>query len=168
MGDGRGEFERLFADEFDRCTAVARRIVLDGTVAEELAAEAFIRAWARWRWLGRQESPGGWIVRVTTNLALDHVRRGRAPVPVVAEPAALDEAIAAHLSLLAAMNQLPARQRAAVSLRFFADLPVDGVAGAMGVSSGAVKTHLHRGLLRLRELLAVDETDLEARLAPRP
>ena len=167
MAAHREEFEELFRREFDRCAATARRVVADGAVAEELAAEAFTRAWVRWRRVRRLASPGGWVVRVTTNLALDQVRRGGAPMPSTVEPAALDEAIAAHLTLLAAVNRLPDRQRTAISLRYFADLPVDAVAEAMGVSGGAVKTHLHRGLERLRTLLTIEEPDLEARLAPR-
>jgi RNA polymerase sigma factor (sigma-70 family) len=168
MGAHRAEFEELFRLELDRCVMAARRVVADSAVAEELAAEAFTRAWVRWRRVRRFASPGGWVVRVTTNLALDHVRRGPAPAAATVDTAALDDAIAAHLTLLAAVNQLPDRQREAVSLRYFADLPVDAVAEAMGVSGGAVKTHLHRGLERLRTLLTLEEPDLEARLAPRP
>src|SRR5688500_14807495 len=93
----RAEFEELFGRELDRCTAAARRVVADGAGAAELAAEAFTRAWVRWRRVRRFASPGGWVVRVTTNLALDHVRRGAAPTPETVEPAALDEAVAAHL-----------------------------------------------------------------------
>lgn len=165
MASHRSEFEELFRLEFDRCAAAARRIVADGAVAEEVAAEAFTRTWVRWGRVRRFASPGGWVVRVTTNLALDQVRRGRAPVPAAVDTAALDDAIAAHLTLLAAVNRLPDRQRTAISLRYFADLPVDAVAEAMGVSGGAVKTHLHRGLERLRTLLTLEEPDLEARLA---
>ena len=166
MGTHRGEFEDLFRLEFDRCVAVARRVLADGAVAEETAAEAFTRAWSHWRRVRRFGSPGGWVVRVTTNLALDHVRRGVAPTPTTIDAAALEDAVVAHVAILGAINQLPDRQRTAVSLRYFADLPVDAVAAAMGVSGGAVKSHLHRGLERLRTLLATEEPDLEARLAP--
>lgn len=170
MATLRTEFEDLFRLEFDRCVAVARRILVDGGAAEETAAEAFTRAWSRWRRVRRFASPGGWVVRVTTNLALDQWRRGPAPLGAASrfDPTALDEAVVVHVALLAAIGQLPERQRTAVSLRYFADLPVDDVAGAMGVSAGSVKTHLHRGLERLRTTLAVDEPALEAHLAARP
>lgn len=166
MGRGRDDFEVLFDTEFDACAAAAARIVGQHAVAEELAAEAFTRAWVRWRWLRHQPSPGGWIMRVTTNLALDHWRRGPAPAPMTMETGALEEAMVTHLALIRAINQLPPRQRTAVSLRYFADLPVDAVAAAMHVSPGSVKTHLHRGLERMQELLVLDRTDLEAGLAP--
>lgn len=160
MGERRDDFEALFDEAFDHCCAVARRIVRDDAVAEELAAEAFARAWARWWWLARQPARIGWVVRVTTNLALDAVRRKRPPVEAAAAAVAPDEAVVLRDALAAALRALPQRQRAAIALRYLADLPEAEVAAAMGVSAGSVKTHLHRGLATLRA------NGLEASLAP--
>jgi len=55
------EFEALFDETFTRCVAVARRITGDRLVAEDLAAESFARAWARWPKLVRDEHRGGWV-----------------------------------------------------------------------------------------------------------
>ncbi len=169
MIDRRSEFEELFTVAFDSCCATARRITGNQAVAEELAAEAFTRAWMRWPWLRLQGSPIGWVVRVTGNLAIDHARRG--PPPVVTTPedfVAIDEAVVRRLALVQALGRLSARQREAVSLHYLADMDEDDVAEAMGVSVGSVKTHLHRGRARLRQSLALDEPALEVRLAPRP
>ncbi|HEX7277398.1 MAG TPA: sigma-70 family RNA polymerase sigma factor [Acidimicrobiales bacterium] len=163
----RSEFEELFATGFDVCCATARRITGDRGAAEELAAAAFTRAWTRWSWLRVQGSPMGWVVRVTTNLALDHVRRG--PVPVTLTPedyVTLDDAIVVRLALAEALGHLSPRQRQAVSLHYLAELEETEVAAAMGVSAGSVKTHLHRGRARLRQALALDESAMEVRLAP--
>ncbi len=168
MDSRRTAFEALFDESFERCEAAARRIVRDPALAEDLAAEAFARAWARWWWLRRQPAPVGWLVRVTTNLALDAVRRGPAPMGALAHPPTLEETVVLHNALVAALGALPDRQRAAVVLRYLADLPEAEVASAMGVSAGSVKTHLHRGLARLQSTLHLDEPELEAHLAPRP
>src|SRR5947208_1326547 len=80
----RSEFEDLFIVGFDTCCTSAHRICGDRAVAEELAAEAFTRAWVRWPWLRLQGSPMGWVVRVTTNLALDQARRRPTPVVLTA------------------------------------------------------------------------------------
>jgi RNA polymerase sigma-70 factor, ECF subfamily len=164
----RSEFEELFGGSFDTCCAAARRIVGDQAVAEELAAEAFVRAWTRWPWLRLQGSPLGWLIRVTSNLALDHVRRG--PAPAVVSPDAyllLDDAVVTRITVVDALGRLSARQREALSLHYLAGLEEGEVAAAMGLSAGSVKTHLHRGRARLRRILTVEEPVLEVRLAPR-
>jgi RNA polymerase sigma-70 factor (ECF subfamily) len=56
-----------------------------------------------------------------------------------------------------ALRKLSPNQRAAVVLRFEADLPVDEVARRMGIASPTVRVHLHRGRARLRELLGAEE-----------
>lgn len=55
--------------------------------------------------------------------------------------------------VIAALRTLPARQREALALKFYADLSEAETAAAMGVSTGSVKTHVHRGLAALEKLL---------------
>lgn len=55
-----------------------------------------------------------------------------------------------------ALARLPRRQREVVALRYLADLSEAQVAASLGISTGSVKTHLHRGLISLRGRLAVD------------
>ena len=56
-----------------------------------------------------------------------------------------------------ALRQLSPNQRAAIVLRYEADLPVDDVARRMGIAAPTVRVHLHRGRTRLRELLGSEE-----------
>ena len=151
---GDADFERLFDDQFGRCDHLARRLVHDDAVAEELAAEAFARAWARWPKL-RKQSPEGWVLRVTANLAIDASRRLRLTPTPPPDPPPVSAADAAtlHVALVTALGALPRRQREAIVLRYLADLSEADVATALGVSAGSVKTHVHRGLERLRGTL---------------
>src|SRR5690606_41751139 len=64
---------------------------------------------------------------------------------------------AEHERVVAAVRRLPQRQREAVVLRFYMDLPLREIAEGMGVSEGAVKTHLHRGLAALARHLGEGE-----------
>lgn len=160
-------FERLFEEEFERCQQVAWRIVWDRAVAEELAAEAFARAWARWARLRSADRVGGWVLRVTANLAVDVVRRGSEPkvAPGTALPS--EDVSTLRMALVKALRSLPRRQREAIALRYLADLSEEQVSSALGMSAGSVKTHIHRGLARLRRVIDPND-DPEVFLAFKP
>ena len=121
-------------------------------IAEDATAEAFARAIAHARTI---RDPLAWIYRTAFRLATLELkadaRRGPAP-----EDAATDDT-ADTGELIAALRKLSPNQRAAVVLRFEADLPVDEVARRMGVSAPTVRVHIHRARARLRELLGTEE-----------
>ena len=135
----------MFHRTLARTIAVARRIVGDPALAEDLAAEALARAYAHWPRLRRSEHAEGWLFRVVTNLAIDHVRRR--PPDLRAEQVSDEiETLTLRLALVDALGRLPRRQREVVALRYFSDLSEVDVAGALGVSLGSVKTHHRRAL----------------------
>jgi RNA polymerase sigma-70 factor (sigma-E family) len=160
---GHERFERLFDSQFSRCVHVANKIVRDRAVAEEVASEAFARAWSRWNRLSRDHRADGWVLRVTVNLAIDTTRK-RTVQPELPLPAlSTADAATLHVALVQALQALPRRQREAIVLRYLADLSESDVSAALGVSAGSVKTHLHRGMARLRTTLGPDD-DVEVRL----
>jgi len=71
---------------------------------------------------------------------------------------------ATRLALLAALDQLTARARAVVVLRYWEDLSVEATAAVLGCSTGTVKSQSSRALARLRVLLRDDFSDYEPRL----
>jgi RNA polymerase sigma-70 factor (ECF subfamily) len=139
---------------------------------EALAAEALTRAYDRWPSVRRHPAPDAWVLRVTINLALDRTRRaaGRAGATIDlrdgqdAGPTvdAVDDLTAVRLALGDALRALPEKQRHAVALRYLAGCNEDDIAASLGINPGTVKTHLKRGLDRLRTELG---TDAEADLA---
>jgi RNA polymerase sigma-70 factor (ECF subfamily) len=146
------DFDQFFAQHYERCVHVARRVVGRDDVARDLAAEAFARAWVRWHRL-HDQVPGAWVKKVTLNLAIDCVRRRVVePVAAVSTPSPEDASVA-RVTLAPALRALPAQQRSAVALRYLADCSEEEIAAALQVSKGTVKVHLHRGLKRLRALL---------------
>ena len=168
MGLDTASFEAVFDAHYERCVRAARRITRDQQVAEELASEAFARAWSRWSRLGREPQRAvGWIWRVTMNLAIDHARR-RLPALPRPEPIESDDAVAVHVALVEALRLLSGRQRDVIVLRYLADMSEAEVAHALGVSTGSVKTHVHRGLTRLRSAFGRDEQNEEVLLGLDP
>jgi RNA polymerase sigma-70 factor (ECF subfamily) len=146
------EFEAFFDDVFPRAFKVARRLVGNRNEAEDLAAEAFARAYAKWPSVRRHAAPDAWVLRATINLSIDHLRKARR-TPELGAVDGPEDIIALRVTLAAAMGSLSRRQREIVSLRYLADLSEQDVAAVLAITPGSVKTHLSRALDRLRRVL---------------
>lgn len=168
--EGTGaDFDALFVAGYPRLVRTVAFVCGDADVAADCVADAFERAYVRWRRVGRLEDPLGWVRRVALNRATDvHRRRsrgrralqrlaGRAEATRTAELTLSDASAFADSELAAAVADLSPQQRAVVALHYLDDLPVAEVAVAMGLSDGAVKYHLHAARGRLRVLLTPDD-----------
>jgi len=155
-------FDERFDDLIGLAYRVAYRLIGDREEARDIAQEALSRTYARWPRV-RDRAPG-WVAKVATNLALDHLRRRR-PEPVgdheglgeqdsssgaSSASADLGAPVVTRIELVDALRGLPRRQRDVVVLRYVADLAEADVAQALGCSKGTVKSHGHRGLAALR------------------
>lgn len=136
----------------------------DADVAEELAQDVLARVWDRWPQVREMPHPEAWAYRVALNLANSHYRRRAAErrarerhgaVVGVAEQGDAADAMAVRQ----AVRALPQRQRAAVVLRYFADLSVAEAAALLGCAPGTVKALTHQGIANLR--LSVGAIEME-------
>jgi len=145
-------FEEAFDELFPRAVRLAYRLLGDRAAAEDVSAEAMARAYARWSKVAGLSYRDGWVLKVTTNLAIDRLRRRR---PEIVPPPAdgFEDGVALRLALNSALLTLAPRQRQAVALRYLGGLSDREVAQALGISLGSVKTHIHRGLNSLRARL---------------
>jgi RNA polymerase sigma factor (sigma-70 family) len=143
-------FEALFRDMYLASYAVARRIVRNAELAQDVASEALARTLASWGKVARLPYRKAWVLRVTANVSYDMLRKRRdAPVEVRLDDGFVDD-LAVRLDLQEVLLSLPRRQREAVTLRYLADLGEHDVAKALSISAGSVKRHLHRGIQALR------------------
>lgn len=138
----------------------------DPELAADLAQEALARACVHWSRVSTMEAPGAWLHRVGINLANSwfqrrlaegraHRRRGSAAEShTSADPS---DDVARSLTVRRAVAALPRRQRAAVALRYFADLSVRDTATAMRCAEGTVAALTHQGLANLRRSLGAHE-----------
>jgi len=144
---------------------IALRITNDGDAANDCAQEAFIRAFRALHQYDPNLPFGPWLYRITTNASLNYVQRWHAhetPVEDFPDPAEPDAAGPESSALrreeldevLAAMAELPAHYRAALTLRHMQQLSYQEVADALGIPLGTVKTHLHRARAALKVRLA--------------
>jgi RNA polymerase sigma-70 factor (ECF subfamily) len=178
---GRSEaLAGLAARTARRGQAIARDLLGDAAEAEDAVQESLARACAGWERLRAAEALDGWFYRVLTNVCLRSLRRrrlghalrrlwsGGAVVGeedtdaaaawdlVDAQAPRPDEGLDAR-RVLDAVGELPVMQRAALVLRYGHDCGVGEIAAMLGVGEGTVKTHLVRGLKRLRERVGVGE-----------
>jgi len=153
-------FAEFYQATRDDCLRVVFASVGDRPTAEDLVAEAFARAWARWHTVSRHPAPAAWVVRTAFNARVSWWRRYRREVELPesgAETAGLDGAVDRELvdrTLMAALLRLPARQREVVALRIFLDLDTAGTAQTLGIAPGTVTAHLARAMAALREELS--------------
>jgi RNA polymerase sigma-70 factor (ECF subfamily) len=161
----RAAFNVLVGRHGARTLRLALRVLGDQAEAEEVAQEAFLRAWqaaagfdpARARFTT-------WLHRIVVNLAIDRTRRRGAQPPIgmaaaeaIADPAPGPEAAAqaaqASTALAAALAGLPPRQRAAIALAYEQELSGAEAAAALAISERALEGLLRRARLLLRSRL---------------
>jgi len=145
-------FDGMFHELYPRAVRLARRILGDTAPAEDVAAEALARAFASWPKLRELPYRDAWVLRVTSNLAIDAARR-RQPRITPEQPIDLEETTAVRVALVAALRALPRRQRDVIALRYLAGLSEVEIAASLDISLGTVKTHIHRGVAGLRRRL---------------
>jgi RNA polymerase sigma factor (sigma-70 family) len=146
-------YEVYFGRMLPRVVAAGRRL-LGREEAEDVAVEALARAYVDWERLRGLPHRDAWTFRVAANLAYDQLRREtRAerrqlpPAPAAVEP---DGRVELRRSLVPVLRRLPTRQREVLVLGYVVGLTHGEIAAALGCSAGAVKSHLHRALTRLR------------------
>lgn len=148
-----GDFERWFTDRYGQAVQVAGRIVGSHVLGEDLAQEAFARAYARWWRVGRLPHRDAWVMRVTINLALRKVGSAVALPEVASIAPAFDELVVRRTDLVRALAQLPKRQRDVLALRYLGGLSEEETAARLSIAPGTVKSHAHRGVATLRAQL---------------
>jgi len=169
-------FDRFYESSYPAMVRLARVLVDSPQTAEDLVQDAFVRMHGRW---GVVRDPVPYLRRCVVNACRSHHRRqGRERRHTAARPPADDgsgadtsawegiglppvgarsEARTDDAELLAgALSALPYRQRAAVVLRYYADLPDAQIAVALGCRVGTVASLVHRALERLREVVRDD------------
>lgn len=139
------------------------RVRGDRVVAEDLVAEAYLRAWRRIDTLTTQVStPAAWLTVIVRNILLDQLKSSRYQREIsTADMRDMDravpgpeDAVVAHRTrrvfLRAALQTLTDEQRECLLYRFVEGLSVTETAQAMGREVGAVKALQHRAIVRLR------------------
>lgn len=163
LAGDRDAFRFLVDRESAGVIRACHRVLGDVHEAEDAAQEAFViafRSLAGWR----ADGPfGAWLTRIAVRIALRRAQKRRdvawidptnpdrpLDLPGGVDPASSSLRAERAADLRAAVARLDEPYRETIALRFFGDLSLDEIATQTGRPLGTVKTHLHRGLIRLR------------------
>ncbi|MGH3153666.1 MAG: SigE family RNA polymerase sigma factor [Streptosporangiaceae bacterium] len=161
--DGGEDFKTFAASRWPGLVRLAFGLTGDRWLAEDIAQIALARAYVAWRRVSRADDPDAYVRRILVNASNRRFCRrrvteqpGELPETPVASPADL---IGERAALLAALHQLPPRQRAVIVLRYWEDLTDAQIAAALGCTPGTVRSQLSRALAKLRLDPALREGD---------
>jgi RNA polymerase sigma-70 factor (ECF subfamily) len=140
------------------------RILGRAAEAEDVVQESFVIAYRAIGTYRGEGTLGAWLGRIATRQALRRLGQRRdgvsldvagSPIEIAGGPDPLGAALAAERerAVRGAVAALQEPYRETVAMRFFAELSLNEIAAATGRPLGTVKTHLRRGLLRMRDLL---------------
>ena len=158
--DSWERFEELYRSSRDDVFAYVFTLLRDRAAAEDVTALAFERAYQRRATFDRRRGQErAWLFGIARNAALDELRRRRRVATLTAEPRdevqeiAIDGAeVALRRTLVrSALEQLPAREREIVALKFHAGLSNAELAKVLGVTESGAGTLLYRTMEKLRE-----------------
>ena len=142
---------------------LAAMLVRDTPTAEEVVQDAFIAMHGGWDRLRDSDKALAYMRQAVVNRSRSVLRHRmvvekNAPKPAPDMPSAEHGAMALleRSEVVAALRNLPERQREAIVLRYYADLSEADIAAAMHISRGAVKSHTARGMAALRAALEHD------------
>ena len=166
LSGDREAFREIVDREGPALVRACHRVLGDLHEAEDAAQEAFVMAYrslGQWR---QEGALGAWLARIAVRIALRRAQRrpfvtwldpanpGSADVAGALDPASVAVRMERAAEVREALADLDEPYREVVALRFFGDLSLSEIAEQTGRPLGTVKTHLHRGLSRLK--LALD------------
>jgi RNA polymerase sigma-70 factor (sigma-E family) len=147
------EFVRTSAPQLAR---TAYLLTGNRASAEDLVQDALLRLYRRRSWLLGAQAPVAYARRTLTNLYINDRRRRASTefitdeVPERATESDISGIIAERDALWARLGSLPAKQRAAIVLRYYHDLSDSDIGAALECREGTVRSLISRGLAALR------------------
>ncbi len=155
------DFVRLVQSELPGAYRLAGYLLRDATEAEDATQDALEKAWQAWPKLRQTDHFSAWFDRIVVNVCNDRLRHRRgirvleldneiAGVPTTRDP--FREALARD-EVGRLVRMLPPDQQIVVGLRFWRDLPLEGIANRLGLPLGTVKSRLHYAMKTLRSEL---------------
>ncbi|MDD7438863.1 MAG: RNA polymerase sigma factor [Bacteroidales bacterium] len=150
--------------------AVIRRIVYRHEDTDDVLQNTFIKIWKNIDGFKGDSKLSTWMYTIATNEALSHLRREKASrkLPISTEEYDLAEMLTsdpyfdgdeAEAKFMAAIEELPEKQKITFELRYFQDLSYKEISEITNTSEGALKANYHHAVKKLRVFLGIDDAE---------
>lgn len=149
-------FEEYVANQQFALLRFSTVLTGDGDLAEDIVQTVLGRAYQQWARIAATESPHAYVRRMVVNEYISWRRKWHRVIPasdletLIAQVPDHAEAHTERLALLHLVTRLPTRQRAAVVLRYYENLPYSEIAAILGIRESTVRSNLARALTTLR------------------
>lgn len=144
-----GGFREVYETSLNRLVRLAHLITGSNSAAEDVVHDVFVAAYRKWE---RIDDPYGYLYRAVVNRSRSLLRRRAIEWNHALRPSSVD--LPPELDeVWIALSKIPVKRRTALVLRYYADLPVDAIAEAMGVRPATVRSLIHRGYMSMKREL---------------
>jgi RNA polymerase sigma-70 factor (sigma-E family) len=154
-----GGLEELYAQHAPGAVRLAFLLTSDRELARDIAQDAFVKVAGRFRHLRYPDAFDAYLRRTVVNLCTSNFRRAKLEREFLRREAAAPQRsveppeLGNRDELQRALQRLPIRQRTAIVLRYYEDLPEEEVAIAMRCSVAAARSLISRGMDTLRSIV---------------
>ncbi len=169
----RDDFRKVYDANYTLLMQVVMHIVYNQEIAEDLVQEAFERFYVKNISFPTMDEAKYWLLRVSKNLALNHIRRNKREIQLVekvkkmpgetvnffdSSKAVIEEE--EKRSVRDAINALPENLRSVIQLKEYSGLDYKAIGKILGISETNVKVRVHRARKKLEELLCSEDRDV--------
>ena len=169
----RDDFRKVYDANYTLLMQVVMHIVYNQEIAEDLVQEAFERFYVKNISFPTMDEAKYWLLRVSKNLALNHIRRNKREIQLVEKAKKLpgetvnffDSCKAVieeeeRRNVREAVNSLPENLRSVIQLKEYSGLDYKAIGKVLGISETNVKVRVHRARKKLEEILAAEDRDV--------
>ena len=169
----RDDFRKVYDANYTLLMQVVMHIIYNQEIAEDLVQEAFERFYVKNISFPTMDEAKYWLLRVSKNLALNHIRRNKREIQLVEKVKKLpgetvnffDSSKAVieeeeRRNVREAVNSLPENLRSVIQLKEYSGLDYKAIGKVLGISETNVKVRVHRARKKLEEILAAEDRDV--------